>query len=309
VSGTQLTDRENEILRLAIEGLSNDQIATRLAISRRTVEAHMRTLFRKTGVTKRAQLAALYRSDDGDVDLSSPLMLDGAEGPGRPRSQPRLERENYERELRRYADAVRGLVDRQFVLFEERVEITLVVGDHDGQDLVIERRWTTPRPYLVYRILGPIVPWPDGPPFEFDDLALACTVQSQDIQVEIHAVRDVNERPLLLMLFQPGLGRDTEWVLRYNSPGLWSPLRSSGQDSLTWATATFDQRHADTPTELTLKVVFPVSWTGERLTEERHLGTTHTERLPTGQTQLTWHHDTPHAGAYRWLLEGSPTCS
>jgi hypothetical protein len=161
----------------------------------------------------------------------------------------------------------------------------------------------------VYRILGPIVSWPDGPPFEFDDLALTCTVHGQDIQVEIHAVRDVNERPLLLILFQPGLGGDTEWVLRYNSPGLWSPLRSSGQDSLIWATATFDQRHAAAPSELTLKVVFPVSWTGERLTEESHLGTTHTERLPTGQTQLTWHHDTPHAGAYRWLLEGSPTCS
>jgi hypothetical protein len=243
------------------------------------------------------------------VGRPSPLALDGAGSSGRPRLQQRLERENYERELRRYADAVRGLVDRQFVLFEERVEITLVVGEKEGQDFVVERRWTTPRPYLVYRILGPIVSWPDGPPFEFDDLALACTVQSQDIQVEIHTVRDVTERPLLLILFKPGLGGDTEWVLRYNSPGLWNPLRSSGQDSLTWATATFDQRHADTPTELTLKVVFPVSWTGERLTEESHLGTTHTERLPTGQTQLTWHHDAPHVGAYRWLLEGSPTGS
>jgi DNA-binding CsgD family transcriptional regulator len=302
VSGIQLTDRENEVLHLAAEGLSNDEIADCLAISRRTVEAHMRALFRKIGVTRRAQLAGLSRSDDGRVDQRSPLALDSPDGPGRPRK-------DYERQLRRYAEAVRGLVDRQFVLFEERVEITLVIGDQHGQDLVIERRWTTPRPYLVYRILGPIVPWPEGPPFELDDLALACTVHGQDIQVEIHAVRDVNERPLLLILFQPGLSGDTEWVLRYKSPGLWSPLRSSGQDSLTWATATFDQRHAATTSELTLKVVFPVSWTGERLTEESHLGTIHAERLPTGQTQLTWHHDTPHAGAYRWLLEGSPTGS
>lgn len=302
MSGIQLTDRENEVLHLAVEGLSNDEIAARLAISRRTVEAHMRALFRKIGVTRRAQLAGLPRSDDGRVGQRSPLALDSVDGPGRPRK-------DYERQLRRYAEAVRGLVDRQLVLFEERVEITLVVGDQDGQDLVVERRWTTPRPYLVYRILGPIVPWPEGPPFELDDLALACAVHGQDIQVEIHAVRDVDERPLLLILFQPGLGGDTEWVLRYSSPGLWSPLRSSGQDSLTWATATFDQRHAATTSELTLKVVFPASWTGERLTEESHLGTIHTERLPTGQTQLTWYHDTPRASAYHWQLRGSPSGS
>jgi hypothetical protein len=134
-------------------------------------------------------------------------------------------------------------------------------------------------------------------------------VHSQDVHVEIHTVRDLTGRPLVMILFQPGLHAAAEWELRYRSPGLWSPLRSSGQDSLTWWTAAFDQRYPATANDLTLKVVFPVSWTGERLTEESHLGTTHTERLPTGQTQLTWHHDTPHAGAYRWLLEGSPTCS
>jgi DNA-binding CsgD family transcriptional regulator len=309
VPGIQLTDRENDVLRLAIEGLSNDQIASRLAISRRTVEAHMRTLFRKTGVTKRGQLAGLYQSGDGRVGVPSPLALDGVDGPGRSWSQQRLDPENYERQLRRYADAVRGLVDRQFPLFQERVELTLMVGDQDGQDLVVERRWTTARRYLVYRIVGPIVSWPEGPPFELEDVALACTVHGQDIQVEIHAVRDVTGRPLLLILFQPGLQGDTEWELRYRSPNLWSPLRSSGQDSLTWATATFDQRHPTTTSDLTLKVVYPVSWTGERLTEQSDLGAIHAECLPTGQTQLTWHHDTPHVGAYHWLLEGSPTRS
>jgi hypothetical protein len=57
--------------------------------------------------------------------------------------------------------------------------------------------------------------------------------------------------------------------------------------------------------ELTVKVVFPASWTDERLTEKGNLGTIDTERLATGQIQLTWHHDCPHAGAYHWLLEGT----
>jgi hypothetical protein len=88
-------------------------------------------------------------------------------------------------------------------------------------------------------------------------------------------------------------------------PTLWNPLRSAGRESLSWATATFDQRHPATTSELALKVVFPASWTAQRLTEKSDLGTIHIERLPTGQTQLIWHLDTPHAGAYHWLLEGT----
>lgn len=293
---TELTHREDEVLQLAIGGLSNDEIAARLAISRRTVEAHMRTLFRKTGVTRRSQLAALYQGDGSDEPAD----------PGAPSAgpSPRPQRTERDRQLQSYGAAIHGLVDRQFPLFEERVEITLVVGEQDGQDIVFERRWTKPKPYLVYRILGPIMTSLDGQ-FDLDDLALACQVHGQDTQVDVHPVWDVNGRPLVMILFQPGLQADTEWVLRYRSPKLWDPLRSSGQDSLTWATATLDQRHPPTTTELTLKVVFPDSWKDERVTERSNLGVIRTERLPTGQTQVTWHHDSPDAGSYHWTLHGS----
>lgn len=262
----------------------------------------MRTLFRKAGVTRRAQLVALYRGDDAGAGRSMP---GSSHVPGS--STPLLSRQRHdlvsrERQLRRYADAVRGLVDRQFPLFEERIEITLLVGEQDGQDIVVERRWTTPRPYLVYRILGPILP--EGP-FELDELAPACHVDGQDTHVDVHPVLDVDGRPLLMVLFQPGLKADTEWVLRYRSPKLWDPLRSSAEDTLSWATATLDERHPPTTRELTMKVVFPASWTRERFTERDNLGVIHTERLSTGQTQVTWHQDTPHAGTYHWILQGS----
>jgi hypothetical protein len=219
--------------------------------------------------------------------------------------QPRHGLTDYERQLRRYADAVRGLVDRQVPLFEDRVEITLLVGEQDEQDIVVQRHWTRPRPYLVYRILGPIVAWSGGSPFELDDLALVCKVVGQDTQADVHPVQDVDGRPLLMILFQPGLHDETEWVLRYRSPRLWDPLRSSGRDTLSWATSTFDHRYPPTASELTLKVIFPASWTGEQLTERNNLGVIHTECLPTGQTQVTWHHDTPHPGAYHWILQRS----
>jgi DNA-binding CsgD family transcriptional regulator len=305
VARVQLTDREDDVLQLVIDGLSNDEIAARLAISRRTVEAHLRTLFRKAGVSRRTQLAALYQgSDMAAAEPFEPARLGASNSSVPPPSRQRRDLADCERRVRAYAAAVHGLVDRQFPLFEERVEITAMVGEESGQDIIIERRWTKPRPYLVYRLLGPIVTWPDGPA-EAEEFAPAWTVHGQDIHLDVHLVWDVDGRPLLMILFQPGLGGETEWVLRYHSPKLWDPLRSTGQDTLTWATATFDQRHSPRINELTLKVVFPSSWTGERLTEDSNQGMIHTERLPSGQVQLTWHQEAPSAGEYRWTIQGS----
>lgn len=46
-----LTCREEEILRLILEELSNKQISEKLFISERTVEAHRRNIYRKTSTT------------------------------------------------------------------------------------------------------------------------------------------------------------------------------------------------------------------------------------------------------------------
>jgi DNA-binding CsgD family transcriptional regulator len=51
-----LSDRESEIVPLIIEGLSNDDIASRLFISRHTVKNHVTSIFRKAGVTNRFEL-------------------------------------------------------------------------------------------------------------------------------------------------------------------------------------------------------------------------------------------------------------
>ena len=48
-----LTQREVEVLQLVAEGLTNQQIADRLVISRRTVHAHLRSIFSKVEVTTR----------------------------------------------------------------------------------------------------------------------------------------------------------------------------------------------------------------------------------------------------------------
>jgi len=56
-----LTAREVEVLRLAAQGLSYAQIAERLIISARTVDAHLRSIYGKLGVTSRNEAARVAR--------------------------------------------------------------------------------------------------------------------------------------------------------------------------------------------------------------------------------------------------------
>lgn len=54
-----LTERENVVAREAAVGNSNQEIATALGITERTVKAHLSAVFEKLGVTDRLQLALL----------------------------------------------------------------------------------------------------------------------------------------------------------------------------------------------------------------------------------------------------------
>ncbi len=62
-----LTTRELDVLRLLVQDLSNPQIAERLVISRRTVEAHLRAIYEKFGVKSR-DAAIRYAIEHGLVE-------------------------------------------------------------------------------------------------------------------------------------------------------------------------------------------------------------------------------------------------
>lgn len=55
-----LTAREDEVLRLMADGLTDRQIAARLGISRRTAEAHVGHVLHKLGARNRAQAVGRY---------------------------------------------------------------------------------------------------------------------------------------------------------------------------------------------------------------------------------------------------------
>jgi two-component system, NarL family, response regulator DevR len=55
-AATQLTERENQVLRLLATGLSNREIARRLTISEATVKFHVRNLRDKLEVRRRTEI-------------------------------------------------------------------------------------------------------------------------------------------------------------------------------------------------------------------------------------------------------------
>ncbi|MBV9281146.1 MAG: response regulator transcription factor [Chloroflexi bacterium] len=61
-----LTPREVEVLRLVARGLTDAQVAAALVVSRRTVNAHLRSIYSKLEVSSRSA-ATRYAMDHGLV--------------------------------------------------------------------------------------------------------------------------------------------------------------------------------------------------------------------------------------------------
>lgn len=65
----KITPRDHQVLQLLMQGCSNKEIASQLAISPRTVKQHLRTLFLRAGIRdgrKRVKLAtAMFAREQG----------------------------------------------------------------------------------------------------------------------------------------------------------------------------------------------------------------------------------------------------
>ena len=67
-----LTERELEVARLVVDRRTNPEIAAELFLSQKTVEAHLRNIFRKMGVASRVELArAIERADHARTSAPS----------------------------------------------------------------------------------------------------------------------------------------------------------------------------------------------------------------------------------------------
>ncbi len=54
----RLTTRERDVVRLVVDGRSNDEIGAALGIGSKTVETHLARVFERTGVTSRTELTS-----------------------------------------------------------------------------------------------------------------------------------------------------------------------------------------------------------------------------------------------------------
>jgi DNA-binding CsgD family transcriptional regulator len=63
-----LSERERDIVRLVVEGRSNDEIGRELGIARKTVETHLARLYERYGCRSRAELA-VRAEREGWLDL------------------------------------------------------------------------------------------------------------------------------------------------------------------------------------------------------------------------------------------------
>ena len=72
VQSIELSERETEILKMAAQGLSNQEVADKLFLSRRTIQAHLANIFRKMDVGSRTEavLQALKKGWLGLDDLA-----------------------------------------------------------------------------------------------------------------------------------------------------------------------------------------------------------------------------------------------
>jgi DNA-binding NarL/FixJ family response regulator len=61
---SSLTERELELARLVVDRKTNPEIAAELFLSQKTVETHLRNIFRKVGVANRVELARAVEAAD-----------------------------------------------------------------------------------------------------------------------------------------------------------------------------------------------------------------------------------------------------
>lgn len=204
---------------------------------------------------------------------------------------------------RLYRSAIRRIIAGQLDLFEETVEIVVTIGERDGQDSIVERHRTTPKPALPYRLIRPITSSTSPIRPGFAELGLTLELDGEDMDASVLPLAEDAQGVQLMILFTPGLARPTEWAITYRAPRLWDVLRQDGFDRLTWAPSDRDGREtAVAVTDLTVHFLFPPNAHNVGVKERDGRGAVSPRGSSTGERRITWRDEHPTVRPYQWEL-------
>lgn len=241
----------------------------------------------------------------GIVGLAAILALGLQSARVRDGKQARLTQElaAVTRANRRYRTAIRRIIAGQFDLFEETVEIVVTIGERDGQDSIVERHRTTPKPSLPYRLIRPITSSTSPIRPDFAELGLTIELDREDMDATVLPLAEDAQGVQIMILFTPGLVRPTEWAISYRAPRLWDALRQDGFDRLSWAPSDRDGREtAVAVTDLTVHFLFPPNAHTVGVREQDGRGGLVPRSSTTGERRITWRDEHPTVPPYQWEL-------
>jgi hypothetical protein len=137
------------------------------------------------------------------------------------------------RERDNLRDALHYVLDSADAPFSEKIDLVVRIGGSGNEDTVRHEVATIPAKPLRYRTFYPIIPDSRKAP-SFEDMKFAGEIISPGgASIEILPIR--RDRWIrVVALLRPAVNELCHWVVNYNSPGLWDPLRKSGRDTLTW---------------------------------------------------------------------------
>jgi len=201
----------------------------------------------------------------------------------------------------KYVGAVTRLIDRQSLLYDEELEVTVLVGEDDEGDEVIERHVTTPTPFLPYRSMRPLSPRDVGRWLSYEDLDLQVKVENgETANLTVLPLFESGNTVRILVLFEPPVANTFAWTLRYRPTGLWAPLRRDGIDWLAWDARTpLGNSNESTYTRLSMHFIFP---TRSAVPTVRERGGRGLVTQDSGSHEIHWREKRPSGTRYVWDL-------
>lgn len=215
------------------------------------------------------------------------------------RSQMARERAEHEHQISTFTRSITRIADREKFLYSEEVHLTVEVGSDGENDRITERRITTPQPFLSHRTLHLIVPTGRSDVAKVHDLDLTWNCVGRAVNMEILPIVETVGKTRILLIFYPGFGEASEWVLSYRPKGLWDPLRENGSDYLAWDGRAPHGVNERFISSFTVSFIFPEGSRRVGVQGNRGVGS-EPERLPTGQWKIEWTDPNPAAFRYTW---------